>query len=297
MRRKKQGFEGQRTLELSTELINKEYKDHPILGLSQIVKIGYFPKAKYQVQESNKGVDYHILVYCIKGKGKAFIDNTGFEIHMGDFFIIKNYIPHKYEADSVNPWSIYWFCFKGEIAKAIIDEYYFNSKSWKGYLEYNEERIQLFNMIYKNLEKGYNKDNLLHMNMCLLHFLSSFVLNKQNAKPLNKNLDLINNAIVFMKNNCERNISLEEIAKKANISNSHFSYLFKIKTGLSPIDYFNQLKIQKACQYLQFTNMLIKEIAYKIGVDAPYFSRLFSKIMSMSPREYRQQKINLSDNN
>ena len=87
-------------------------------------------------------------------------------------------------------------------------------------------------------------------------------------------------------------MSLEEIAKSVNLSSSHFSALFKKKTGFSPIEYYNHLKIQKACQYLLFTDLRVKEISYKLGINDPYyFSRLFSKVMGMAPNDYRVKRI------
>jgi AraC-like DNA-binding protein len=76
-----------------------------------------------------------------------------------------------------------------------------------------------------------------------------------------------------------------------HISLSHYSALFKKKTGYPPLEYFNHIKIQKACQFLQFTNLQVKEIAYKLGINDPfYFSRLFTNVMGFSPLDYRKQK-------
>lgn len=73
---------------------------------------------------------------------------------------------------------------------------------------------------------------------------------------------------------------------------AHFSVTFKKKTGFSPIEYFNHLKMQKASQYLLFTNLRIKEIAQEVGIEDPYyFSRLFTKIMGISPVHYREKKM------
>jgi AraC-like DNA-binding protein len=64
--------------------------------------------------------------------------------------------------------------------------------------------------------------------------------------------------------------------------------LFKQKTGFAPMEYFNQLKVQKACQYLLFTDLRIKEIAEQLGMEDPYyFSRMFKGVMGLSPKEYR----------
>ena len=47
----------------------------------------------------------------------------------------------------------------------------------------------------------------------------------------------------------------------------YFNKLFKQKTGYAPIDYFLQMKMQKACQQLDFTNDSIKLIAFGMGFD------------------------------
>ena len=90
-------------------------------------------------------------------------------------------------------------------------------------------------------------------------------------------------------------VPLQEFADFAKLSVSHFSAVFREKTGYSPIEYFNHLKIQKACQYLLLTNMTVKEMAISLGVDDQYyFSRMFSKLMGYSPVEYRKRNKSAS---
>jgi AraC-like DNA-binding protein len=96
-----------------------------------------------------------------------------------------------------------------------------------------------------------------------------------------------------MQNNLDKTLPIGKIAQSVNLSPSHFSYLFKKKTGFSPIEYFNHLKVQKACQYLLLTELRMKEIAEKIGIEDPYyFSRMFTKVMGISPVNYRIRRIN-----
>lgn len=58
---------------------------------------------------------------------------------------------------------------------------------------------------------------------------------------------------------------------------------------MSPVDYFIQLKMQRACQLLFFGTKHIKEIATDLGYDNPYyFSRLFKKYIGKAPKEYRR---------
>ena len=164
----------------------------------------------------------------------------------------------------------------------------------KGFKQYNENTIQLFNEIYSQLERGYSMDHLVYSNMCLLHFLATLLYpNTYTAigKPGYK--DIHDVVIDFLGKHLDRTLTLQEMAASVNLSSAHFSYVFKKKTGFTPIEYFNHLKVQKACQYLLFTNLRIKEIALEVGIeDQFYFSRMFSRIMGSSPNEYREKRIN-----
>jgi len=98
-------------------------------------------------------------------------------------------------------------------------------------------------------------------------------------------------SINYMQENISQLLTLEDIARSVNFSASHYSALFRKKTGFAPIEYFNHLKIQKACQYLLYTELRIKEIADKLGIEDPYyFSRMFAKLMGQSPLQYRNKR-------
>lgn len=103
-------------------------------------------------------------------------------------------------------------------------------------------------------------------------------------------MDVIQKSILFMKNNLENKVELEEIARDAGYSSSHFRNLFQKKTSYTPMEYYQQLKIQRACSYLQFSDLKIKEIAFRLGYFDPFhFSKTFKKEMNMTPKEYRSK--------
>ena len=93
-----------------------------------------------------------------------------------------------------------------------------------------------------------------------------------------------------MQENLSKTLSLDNIAQSAHLSVSFFSRKFKQETGYAPIEYFNHLRIQKACQLLHFSQLRINEVASEIGIDDPfYFSRLFKLQMGVSPVQYRKR--------
>ena len=146
------------------------------------------------------------------------------------------------------------------------------------------------------LKNGYSNENLRYA-FSMFHFYLGTLRYIQQFRNATANNDAAEDenvselAIHYMKENMEKHLSLQDIADQIGYSPSHFSLLFKKKTGHSPLTYFNLLKIQHACFLLDTTDMKINQICYKIGIeDTYYFSRLFSKIMGMSPREYRKSK-------
>ena len=148
------------------------------------------------------------------------------------------------------------------------------------------QTISVFTKIYKALQLGYSIDNLLFANMCLSHFLTLFIYNSRHYETVeSENPDCVDGAILYMQQHIDENISLNELSKHYNYSVSRFSNLFRQKTGYAPIDYFIQLKMQKASQLLDFTDRSIKEVAATFGFDDPYyFSRRFRKVVGLSPK-------------
>ena len=93
-----------------------------------------------------------------------------------------------------------------------------------------------------------------------------------------------------MKNNLPQKLSLEDIAGHVGYSPSHFEQVFLKKTGQTPLNYFNQLKIQKACQLLDFSELKIKEIAEELGFyDQYHFSNVFFKQIGEPPTQYKKR--------
>ena len=224
--------------------------------------------------------------------GEITIQKVKYVLNPGEFVVIPAKVEHKYVSVENNPWSIYWVHFKGSIGNSIIDLVNKKMLGYKGVLYNVKNIITLFEEIYSQLENGYSSDNLTYSNMCFWHFITSCIYkNQRDTLNIEIPKDSIGLAIEFLKINSDKSLSLQDIANQVNLSPSHLSFLFRNKTGFSPIEYFNHLKMQKACQYLLFTENRIKEISFELGInDQYYFSRLFKKVMGVSPEDYRKKR-------
>lgn len=266
-------------------------KTNAVTKRLHVTHIGYYPEAKHHFRERKNGANQHILIYCESGKGWIIYNGKKNHLDRNQVFILPANEAHAYGADNHDPWSIYWIHFNGEDAELFFSIIGKKTDTGDSYSSRPRDRIILFEEIFQNLEMGYSPENLEFVSFGLSYFLASIKYATQFREINNvKEMDLVQKSILYMKNNLENNIELEDIAQHIGYSPSHFGNLFQKKTSYSPMGYYNQLRIQRACSYLQFSDLKIKEIAFRLGYYDPFhFSKSFKKETRLTPKEYRQK--------
>ena len=84
-------------------------------------------------------------------------------------------------------------------------------------------------------------------------------------------------------------ISLDELAKEARLSPFHFARMFKQSVGFPPRVYLTRMRIEKACDLLEKTDLPVTEIALEVGYSSnQVLARVFLKHVRVSPSDYRR---------
>lgn len=314
MIKKKEGFQGERAVVLPPMLIKMEENDELCRSLF-VTDIGYYPMAEHHYCIRREGIDQYVLIYCVDGSGFYIIDGKRYEVKRNQFFVLPTGKPHEYGASEGHNWTIYWVHFRGDHASVYAEGAAMPQDINISLHSRISDRIGIFEEILTTLHYGEGLEDLRYASSLLHHFLASIrYLNqfrrakagvnypnqasgmaiggaKNGKQPFtsNTNLDIVEQAIHFMRENMERRITMDMVLTYVGYSQSHFSTVFKKKTGMSLLSYFNKLKIEHACKLLKTTDMKINQICYKVGIDdSLYFSRLFSKVMGMSPTKYKE---------
>lgn len=123
-------------------------------------------------------------------------------------------------------------------------------------------------------------------NLSMLCEMLDYVLHAKNKRQDSR----IGEAIDYINNHYTEEINISDLADLCFISTAHLFRLFKKEIGISPIDYKNALRINKAKSLLCDPECSVNEIAAMLGFEnVCYFSRIFKKKTGSSPLEYRKE--------
>lgn len=283
------GFYGERSLILPKFIIEEFQKDS-FGNQLYITDIGFYPSAKFHFRERNGGADQYILIYCRQGRGWVEHEGVRYDVSEEQFFIIPAKESHSYGASADQPWTIYWLHFSGSFASIYANGYARPTTIYSDRNIKSSDLVVDFEHIYETLKKGYSKENVRYAISKLYSFLGTITYMSVFRGDLqDQKSDIVELAIRYMNDNLEKKLNIKELSKYLGCQNSNaLSSQFKQRTGYSLLSYFNHLKIQEACNCLDYTDMTITQISIKIGIEDPYyFSRLFTLIMGVSPTKYR----------
>jgi AraC family transcriptional regulator of arabinose operon len=289
----REGFEGQNMFVIPRPILARA-RQHPLVRSVYPSDIGWFPNAGHHYRERPEGAHQDHLIMCVNGHGFVEVDGQRTQLDSGHLLIIPRDTPHRYWAADDDPWSIYWVHFLGDDADYFVDRIPRSGQPVPIELSAQVEAIRLFRYCLDALHDGYGMPTLIYAAQSTQHILSLLLYRNQllpmdqRAGPQRSNIEPV---VEFMQENLSENLRLEDFARTAGMSVSHFSERFRRQTGQSPMAYFIHLRMRLACRLLDLSDKPVKVVALEIGYRDPYyFSRVFKKSMGISPDKYRDIK-------
>jgi AraC-like DNA-binding protein len=257
-----------------------------------------FPRHKHEFSE---------VVVVTGGKALHVVGKDFWTLAVGDIFVIGGPVTHEYR--EVENLSLINILFQGEKLKveagdlAQVPGYHalfgleagwrrrhgFKNRLHLGPRELGPllEQIERLDREVKQREPGFE-----FMARALFMQIVGYLARcyGRSRKADSRSLLRIARVISHLESDTVRPVNLEELAALAGMSKRNLIRAFAEATGVTPIAYWIQLRINRGAALLRTGTEPITEVAFRSGFgDSNYFTRQFRKQFGVSPRQYRQQ--------
>jgi len=260
----------------------------PLLRALMPCSLGHYAGMGGHRMRRDAGIDEHVVISCVGGAGWLRIAGRRHPIAPGELLVCPAGSTHDYGADRRDPWDIHWFHFRGEDGAELLALMGLDAAGPVARIGVRVKLVTLFQDMRDILEAGYSRAHLVHAAACARQILTQVALRRMYHRPEDPgDLDL-EALVAYLRTHLDRRLTLADMAGQAHLSRSHFLRRFRHKTGYPPVNYFIRLKMQRACELLDTSDLPVATIAERLGYQDPYyFSRLFRKVVGRSPRQHR----------
>ena len=238
--------------------------------------------------------NHYLFHYVMSGRG--FLEsNTArkitrrYDLAPGQGFLISPGQVNTYVADQFQPWKYVWLEFDGLRAPEYLTEAGLGAEQpiYQPQTLAQAEEVRDA-MLYIT---DHPKASPLRLIGYLCLFLDALIeTSSTRQKPRETQLRdfYIQEAVSYMEQNYQREVTVEEIANACQLNRSYFSKLFKEKKGCPPQEYLIRLRLSKAAELMKNSTVSIGDISVSCGYpNQLHFSRAFKQRYGVSPREWR----------
>jgi AraC-like DNA-binding protein/quercetin dioxygenase-like cupin family protein len=234
-----------------------------------------------------------------KGQGRHYIENTSMPTKAGDVFVIPPEVKHGFFSD--HPLDIYIILIKSDFMKRYAEELsaleeftilfdiepQIRCASGKKYgLSFGYKEFDLFEAQIKELIFAEKQSQFIYQNALLLSLICRLCAKIGGQQLKSGNKKEILNVMQYIKANLDQKLTLNEIAKIANMSKATLNRHFKTTVGLSPMIYILKTRVSKALELLSEGKVSKTEIAQMCGFyDVSHMNKYLYPSTSLAPLE------------
>ena len=239
---------------------------------------------------------HFLFHYIISGRGLLMSTNdSGVKVDHrlgeGEGFLIFPDQVNTYVADLDDPWEYVWVEFDGIHVKDDLEAAgltpsfpVYRSRS----SELRDHMVEEMRYLVSNREAS--PLHLIGHTYLFLDYLLRSVDHPAEQAPGKLQGFYIREAVDFIKEHYQDDITVEDIAKRTGLNRSYFSKVFKAATGKSPQQYLIGYRMAKASELLKLTSLPVAEVGRAVGYpNHLHFSRAFKGAYEVSPREWRRR--------
>ena len=239
---------------------------------------------------------HYLFHYIISGRGLLMTTNekgvnADYRLSGGEGFLIFPGQVNTYVADLDDPWEYIWVEFDGIRVADDLENAGLAPSSPVYRSQSSELRAHMVEeMRYLVSNRNASALHLIGHTYLFLDYLLRSVAHPDEPAANRLQGFYISEAIDFVKENYQADISVEDIARRTGLNRSYFGKVFKAATGKSPQQYLIGYRMGKAAELLKLTALPVAEVGRAVGYpNQLHFSRAFKGVYGVSPRAWRRE--------
>lgn len=236
------------------------------------------------------------VVYITAGRGYFECERMRpTSVSAGDILILFPGVRHAYRPSRETGWQEYWVGFSGEHAYRLWHNGLFTPEHSIHQIGLNQEVLADYEQVVR-LCRQQTPGFQVRLGALVLQLLAHIHSIESSSRTGAGDSDLVQRARQVMSGHLDEGIEVEEIARQIGVGYTRLLEIFRKYTGLTPYQYFLQLRIHRAKELLQSPSLSIKEVAAAMSFENQYyFSRVFKKKTGLTPSQWRNSVISPED--
>ena len=240
--------------------------------------------------------NHYLFHYVLSGTGILYADDSKgntkeYRIKSNQGFMIFPGQINTYISDKNLPWEYVWIEFDGLRVKEALDIAGLSCDSPVYHAKFKELRETMVQeMLYLTGQEDFSPFHLIgHLYLFFDAMLQSIA---PEANTSQKRLQdyYIHEALTYIEQNFQNDITVEDIAKICGLNRSYFGKIFKDSTGKTPQQFLLTYRMIKATELLKLTKLSIGDISNAVGyTNQLHFSRAFKNVYGIPPRKWRNE--------
>lgn len=233
--------------------------------------------------------DYYLIHWITRGRGTYQTETAKYDLREGDGFLILPGQTIVHTADREEPWDLCWIVFFGRKAEEILKEAGLDGEHLIFHYDKDTFLEDCIQNIYKESQTG---KNVLYITGQFYLFMARLAEENQKERFLNtesSQFSRFEEAMNYIRRNIRSQISVAQLANSMRLDPSQVYRIFQKHTGRSPQQVIAELRMEKACEFLEKTDLSIRDIAEWLGYEyQSHFTKQFKAHRKMSPSAYRK---------
>lgn len=246
------------------------------------------------------------IYLCTEGTAQLHLPDKIIDLRPNHLYLIPPYVRHSYECHGLFT-HYYLHIFEGYKKETEVFDYYSFPSEVKSQ--------DIDETLFANMCKAHPEAELPESNPMSYDNVTTLIdyTHRYNQMPLHKKMSLRGSILLlfsrfvepakpkiwtedkrmlkamdYIRDNIYSNINIDQLASIASVSKPYFIRCFTKTFGISPLQFINKKKVERAQLFLLTNDMPVNEIATRLGFDDNnYFIRLFKKSTGMTPMFYR----------